>query len=326
LPLTYLEGNGTNKIITGDLSGSTTLIEICCTMDTSVLTGDAATITDNWRYLDIFTNNLYGDITSKTLMTRFRESGTGGSDFSGSIAGWSDICNFGLNSGHVTKLTRLNIATKMCYFRPPVNWQYGAAEMEDLLVDLWANRDVAFPAAYAERYFDFTQNPLNAEPTGLGLTSMYAILNYHSPSDNIAYAQWQIITNQAYGPEKVVDGIFSVPASWTFSTPPWLVSGGKASYDDTVYDALLGTLASAFVSGENYRITFDVSDLSAGTDAHTDWYDGSWNGIMDRHVQNNTKCYFYYACAANGTGLKIFGLLNSSGSFKIDNLSIKKIL
>jgi hypothetical protein len=315
LPLTYIEGNGSNKSINGSIAGILTLQEICSSMG-GLLTGDISGLFATFRYLDIYQNGLTGDISGLTLMTRFRET-VGGSDFSGDISAWSVISNFGLVSGSVTKLTRLTGTPILSYLKTPDNWQYSAAEMNQLMADLWANKDNAFSATYSERLFDFTQNALSKAPTGQGLTDKTALEAYRSPNPPGTAALWTINT-VGLGVELVNNGTFISETGWTYTGVHMSISGGKMNAVNAESETAWQYVSLA--SGHNYRLKLKID--SGGT-IYMAMVNANWATVARQAAGT-----FYIDFTATTDGftdvyIQTYGITTS---FVLSEVSIKEIL
>ena len=117
------------------------------------------------------------------------------------------------------------------------------------------------------------------------------------------------------GPELVTDGAFTSTANW-IEGAGWSVTGGKA-----VATAAVGPcwqVAASVTSGNTYRVTFTVSNYSAGeVQAHL-----GAAGVGPSRTANGT---YTADLVASGSGeLGIVSPPNFTG--EVDDLSVRQVL
>ena len=104
----------------------------------------------------------------------------------------------------------------------------------------------------------------------------------------------------------------------------WTISGGKAIYDDGG-NTKLEVASSTFQDAGVYKFSFDISDASSG--ARIKLLAGSNELVASTTYQNGTNEVYFNKSSAFGSAkdLEIEGR-TEAGTFKIDNVSVKKIL
>ena len=191
--LIRIEGNGTNKYIYGDITDLADLEEICSTME-GYMWGEPG---DACVYLDIEnpegdSNGIAFDLEDKPLLQRLVLHE--GNNVTGGYANASVLSNLMVKGNNMTKLTRLTTLPVLSGYIAPASVTYTSAEVNQILADLWANRDNAFVARYTQRSFDLRGAVGSGAPTGQGIIDKAALQNYRSPGDNPAYSKWTILT------------------------------------------------------------------------------------------------------------------------------------
>ena len=170
------------------------------------------------------------------------------------------------------------------------------------------------------RFYDQSNNGTYADLVAGSTYKRYIVLG--SDAKNLGFGG-----NNDVNFELVLDNISVKQVDpndrWTFNTG-WSTDGTKAIFNDTVSSALYQNIN--LISGKNYNIKFNVSDISSG--AASIWIGNSAGGVN----------YFggTYAPYANGSydlnftmpstqsTLAFYG--NQSGSsFSIDNISLKDV-
>ena len=104
----------------------------------------------------------------------------------------------------------------------------------------------------------------------------------------------------------------------------WTISGGKAIYDDGG-NTKLEVASSTFQDAGLYKFSFDISDASSG--ARIKLLAGGNEMVASTTYQNGTNEVYFNKSSAFGSAkdLEIEGR-TEAGTFKIDNVSVKKIL
>jgi len=104
----------------------------------------------------------------------------------------------------------------------------------------------------------------------------------------------------------------------------WTISGGKAIYDDGG-NTKLEVASSTFQDAGVYKFSFDISDASSG--ARIKLLAGSNELVASATYQNGTNEVYFNKSSTFGSAkdLEIEGR-TEAGTFKIDNVSVKKIL
>ena len=103
----------------------------------------------------------------------------------------------------------------------------------------------------------------------------------------------------------------------------WTISDGKAIYDDSGNSAI--TVASATIEDAGiYKLTFDISDASSQGQIK---FKAGGTTLVDTALYSNGSHTLYFNIASSLGSAQIFKIDGKTGgsSFKIDNISIKKV-
>jgi hypothetical protein len=161
------------------------------------LTGVVTTLTAmNYLSSSHYPSHLTGVVTNLVEMWFWNTQGT----FTGDISGWTKLCVgiFGSTHTNVTKLTRVNNMPRLAYFNPATTWAYSSAEVNQILADVWTNRNqdktnvVSSPVT--TRQIILNHAGFGA-PTGQGITDRDALRLYRSPTPPETAALWTIDVN-----------------------------------------------------------------------------------------------------------------------------------
>jgi hypothetical protein len=178
------EGTHTG-ILTGTLNNSPVINNICYSGGGNVtidITGKTA-----FTYLS-FGNGLTvtGSITGLINFTYFGTPAL----CTGSYAGMVNLVS--LSDGPLTdKILRFTGFPKL-YRAAIINHVYTSAEINQILADMVANKDLTTPSYVRE--IQLYGGAGSGAPTGQGLTDKAYLQTYHSPNNNIAYPVWTILT------------------------------------------------------------------------------------------------------------------------------------
>lgn len=183
-----------NSWIGGDLTNHLVFKHLCVGATPNEFYGDIATC-PNWEYLDNYGDSyIHGDISGLIHIYRFLSYNCSNA-FTGSLANLTELGMFSVMNdlSTITKPARLNNNTKVGYLQHD-NWNFSAAEITTLAADVLASKDIAKTSGNAERTINFSTNG-SSTPTGQGATDITTLRAYRSPSNNVAYSLWTILTN-----------------------------------------------------------------------------------------------------------------------------------
>jgi hypothetical protein len=184
---------GNPPLITANITNWSKIRTICSHF---LLTGVVTNLT-TLRYLSsIGDTELTGDISGLVNLYLLALNQTL-SHFTGSIVNLIKLETFQISGTGVTKPTRLNLHTQICAFYVCSDWVYSSAEINQLLADIKANKDVD---RTNEDGVTITTRVINLEsagsetPSGQGLTDKTYLEAYRSPGNSGSYALWTINT------------------------------------------------------------------------------------------------------------------------------------
>lgn len=179
--------------LSGDIMSDS--LNIICFGGANTLNYD---VTNKYRlgYLSITPDNtIHGSITNDTMLYYLGAGGNAAFDLTGSIANLKNLCY--VTNGFFDKPTRFINNPQLCWFSPGVvDWVFTSEEINQLLADLWANRDVfrnpiqsLYPTIYWggtagvgwTRYINLTGAVGSQPPTGQGLIDLANLRNYETP-------------------------------------------------------------------------------------------------------------------------------------------------
>ena len=172
--------------------------EMVCVDNPNDITADFDLLPES-RYLSSSNIEVGAYIGSVNNMPELFELIFTRADLTGNIA---NCPNFQIYSGgcpNLTKPTRFNAIPKLISFTPNTDWVWSSAEVNQLLADLWANRDIAKTNDLLINHDSLRCIKLNTvgtgAPTGQGLTDLANLRAYRSPGNDPAYALWTIDVN-----------------------------------------------------------------------------------------------------------------------------------
>jgi hypothetical protein len=159
----------------GDLTGLDSLVYLSCT-------GNGH-----------FSGNVDGPGQSGRLYAFYLNGGIGHHTVTGNPMSWPNLQDL-MGTASLTKMTRFNNNPAMQVFTPGgLNaWIYSASEVNQLLADLWANKDEPkLEDSRTDRLIDLR---LSAAPTGQGITDRDALRLYRSPNNDAGEPLWTVLT------------------------------------------------------------------------------------------------------------------------------------
>ena len=129
-------------------------------------------------------------------------------------------------------------------------------------------------------------------------------------------SQWDDRTTQTFGSELVTNGGFDTNSDWNYNSAHISIASGKCTFNGVVTDTLLRQL-NVLEIGKRYKITFDVSDRTAGI-------------LIFRNPINTTVLLIQN----NGSYSHVFTALDTAITFRAeksfvgshDNVSVKEVL
>jgi len=201
--LRQLEGMNGYSTVSGSIVSDS--IRIVCLAELNNLNWD---ISNKYKlgYLSVGgtgSATLHGSVTNDTMLFYIGVGGTG-SSVTGSLA---NLKNLALcYQSNYDKPTRFINNPQLCYFEGNPSYTWTSAEINQLLADLWANRDVfRRPVdAYGNywpniggiggiRYINLLGSQSTGAPTGQGLIDLQNLRNYITPP-NYYNTTWTILT------------------------------------------------------------------------------------------------------------------------------------
>ena len=146
-------------------------------------------------------------------------------------------------------------------------------------------------------------------------------------------------TPPTLGSEMISNGASLSGADWTVTgglSSSWTFADGKAVFDDVANHDLSQVdtdMVSTFSTGVIYKMTYTISDLSdeTGNAAYFQILSDDQNpfditGSTYMSAINGTHTVYFKANSDNnGNGLRIKASTNSTGSWKIDDISVKPV-
>jgi len=201
--LRQFEGIHGYATVTGELNSDS--IGIVCFAELNTLNWDISN-KYNFGYLSVggtATASLHGSVTNDTMLYYIGVGGVG-SAVTGSLA---NLKNLALcYQSNYDKPTRFINNPQLCYFEGNPSYTWSSAEINQLLADLWANRDV-FRRPIDEsgnywpnvggiggiRYINLQGSLSTGPPTGQGLIDLQNLRNYITPP-NYLDTKWTILT------------------------------------------------------------------------------------------------------------------------------------
>lgn len=191
---TSMASTGHRVIISATVTEWTKLQQICTDGD---IYGSFDGCT-GLKYISCGSNltNATCNVTNKTSL--YLINGGAGIVYSGSLANLSKLQIYGVTNSVIEKPVRLNNHPKISSFTPNPSWIWTSAEVNQLLADVWANKDDnktdtdGFTTPYRSIGFNTVGS---GAPTGQGLTDLAALRAYRSPNNDGAYALWTIDVN-----------------------------------------------------------------------------------------------------------------------------------
>jgi hypothetical protein len=151
-----------------------------------------------YKYLDNtgggVSGGMYGDISNLTHAYRFQSYNCINS-FTGTLPNAAGLQSFicANDNSNITQPTRLNTFTQLGRLVVDT-WTFTAIQLNQLLADVWANRNAVKGGQTTEREMHFHYNS-SAAPTGQGITDRDALRLYRSPTPPGTAALWTILTN-----------------------------------------------------------------------------------------------------------------------------------
>lgn len=160
--------------------------QLICWSQPNTFTGDLINCPD-FTYLDNACgsqtqekSDLVGDITTLTKIWKFINNNTD-SVYSGSLMGLIELMMYSCTGSTISKPTRLNQFTKLCYFIVNPEWVLSGAEVNQYLADVVANIATAGSLAKTLNFSGGT----NGAPSGQGITDKNFLIA----------AGWEVLTN-----------------------------------------------------------------------------------------------------------------------------------
>ena len=153
-----------------------------------------------------------------------------------------------------------------------------------------------------------------AEPTLFDEASLALIASGGAGKDGKVYSVKPV---PVYGPELVTNGDFATDSDWT-KTSGVTISGGKANFTNAVTNTEFLQQAITAPTGVQYRIQFEVSNLAAGDSIKVRF------PFQDTTINSN-GLHTLYGDGIHADFLRITPN-SSTGTFSIDNVSVKKVL
>ncbi len=197
----------------------------------------------------------------------------------------------------------------------------------------WSLSDVQYAYTHPEK--------LASSNGGTSLTESNLKLWYPMNEGNPRSPQTTVYdaTPVELGSEMIVDGDFALTGTQAVSTTgtywttgsSWTIANGKATYEDIVggYNSLIqaeAKMTTPFEDGKRYKITFDISDLTA-VDTYFQILDEDSNafdilGSTAQEIGNGSYTYYVEGNADTDAGLSI-KVHSLSDVFSISNISCK---
>lgn len=150
-------------------------------------------------------------------------------------------------------------------------------------------------------------------------------------ADAMLYFNNNIFNTLNYGPELVINGGFDADTDWT-KTTGFTILNGKAVYDDVAASSYIRPVVNIGIeTGVKYKMEMTISDLTEGGNAFMVVSNHVGTAAFDewqasgRYLCNGTHKTILTA-SANILSWRINAYSNSSSSFKIDNVSFKRVL
>lgn len=161
--------------------------------------------------------------------------------------------------------------------------------------------------------------------TEIFTTSIYSVGRYQGKTGGyngkIGLYKTNKIDADTLGPELVVDGGFDNPGLWTCGTG-WSVTGGKAVAVDVVqYTSTVKQMLEGLEENTIYKIVFTISDYSSGAVEV-----GLCSNYAECCSSDGTFTKYINTLTAPNSYIAIRNYAGSAANFKIDNLSVKKVL
>ena len=154
-----------------------------------------------------------------------------------------------------------------------------------------------------------------AEPTLFDEASLALIASGGAGKDGKVYSVKPV---PVYGPELVTNGDFATDSDWSVYGSNIAISGGKANFTNAVTNTEFLQQAITAPTGVQYRIQFEVSNLAAGDSIKVRF------PFQDTTINSN-GLHTLYGDGATADFLRITPN-SSTGTFSIDNVSVKKVL
>lgn len=129
-----------------------------------------------------------------------------------------------------------------------------------------------------------------------------------------------------YGSELITNGNFNSGIGWSFPEGSWSISNGTANYDGNINSS--GLLQALNISlGKKYILTFTISNIVGNFDlAIANTAGAIINGGAWTNYTSNGTYMINIIPLADTTGFKIYSGHAKSGTFSIDNISLKQVV
>lgn len=145
-------------------------------------------------------------------------------------------------------------------------------------------------------------------------------VNHKGLIENVGYFGPELVQNGNFselGSELITNGDFATNSDWTFQGSTIFINDGKLVFQNALTNTEYAQQAIVAPTGKTYKITFTVSDLSIG------------DSIKVRFPYQNTTVNSNGTHSIYGVGTTAnfirFTPNSSTGTFKIDNVSVKQV-
>ncbi|MBV7268362.1 hypothetical protein [Winogradskyella luteola] len=125
----------------------------------------------------------------------------------------------------------------------------------------------------------------------------------------------------------IVNGTFDDSSDLTFNSPPWTVSGGVASFDDSAVDSIEFAITDNLANGTDYKLTLDLvsSETQGRFSVEVFGASAGWAQVVSfaTYTEGSLSIPINFNQGEIITGFRL-NASTSSDAFTIDNVSLTK--